>query len=68
MYNIDFRDKIEKSRRHIFGAGCIDPRAASQEAYQAYSHPENAKILECHEDVNGEWVPVPSKLEKEIKK
>ena|GEM_PF-2956521 len=72
MYNIDFSEQLEQSRRRLWGAGCVDTQAAAEEASRrAYFPPENVKVLECYEDINGEWVPNPSKpaqgeLEKEV--
>ncbi|MBT4136206.1 hypothetical protein HOD75_01915 [archaeon] len=44
MYNIDFLPQIEAFRRDL------------ESGNKSYSLPE---VLECHEDVNGEYVPNP---------
>jgi len=53
MYNIDFLPQLEASRRHIFGSG--DPRELGMRNH--YSIPLGVEVLECVEDINGEWVP-----------
>lgn len=60
MYNTDFTPQIEKFRRHLWGAGCVDTRAAAKRASQSgYVSPASVEKLPCYEDANGEWVPYP---------
>jgi len=59
MYNIDFLRQTEKSRIYLFRAGCFDREI--EEAFRRYFPPAGVEILECHEDINGEWVPNPAK-------
>lgn len=64
MYNTDFLRQIEKSRRHIFGTGCFDCRSFSEEVSRKYFPPVNLKVIECYEDINGEYVPIPVQFSK----
>ncbi len=59
MYNTDFLPQMEKYRRELFGvAGIVDPQgAAASAAAMNYFPPLGMKMVPCHEDTNGEWVP-----------
>ena len=57
MYNVNFLPQIEEFRANLFGTA-FDLRQASDEAHSRYSLPKDVKVLECHKDTNGEWVPV----------
>ena len=60
IYNyVDFGEQLEKFERDLFGVGCVDTRAAAEEASRRYYPPKGMKILKCKEDINGEWVPNP---------
>lgn len=37
----------------------MDTMKASEEAHKKYSIPRGLKIVECYEDINGEFVPKP---------
>jgi len=58
MHNTYFLSQLEEFRRYLWGAGCVDTRAAAEEASRSgYVPPADVEILPCHEDPNGEWVP-----------
>ncbi len=58
MYNTDFLPQIEEFQRYLFGSGCVDVRAAVEEASKKpYFPPKDLEIVRCHEDTNGEFVP-----------
>ena len=65
MYNIDFLEQTERSRRFIFGNRCReDPRGMPPIPYVPS---KDVELLECYENERGEWVPKltsESKLEK----
>jgi hypothetical protein len=50
MYNIDFLPQLEAARRHL-GLDRYVPESAR------YMPPPDVKMIPCHEDTNGEWVP-----------
>ncbi len=49
-------------RRHLFGYS----KAPSPDAHIRYSLPPGIKLIECVEDVNGEWVAPVSGLAKKV--
>ena len=72
MYNIDFLPQLEKFGRHLFGKMPVIPALPAQDArsladgplrghgqYEGarYMPPPDMKMVDCHEDANGEWVP-----------
>ena len=57
MYNLDYLHQLEMSKRHFFGLRSFDSRKISEEMQRVYYPPLGVRILECYEDVNGEWVP-----------
>ena len=61
MYNSspDFLKQLEDSRRSLFGTR--DPRNIPLSA--RYYVPREVKVLSCHEDINGEYVPFHVRLE-----
>lgn len=64
MYNLDFYKQLQDSKRHLFGSG--DPKDVSADLHARYMPSPTAKVIECKEDINGEWVPVPVSLEKRV--
>jgi len=65
MYNIDFLPQLQRSEEHLFGRSFLNPREVSDEFYPRYSPLKEARILECKEDSNGEFVPIDA-LEKVV--
>ncbi len=71
MGNTDYFHQLEDSRRHIFGNGelgllaSVDPQVAAEIASKMPLPTKDIKYVECHEDNNGEFVPVKS-LEKNV--
>ncbi len=59
MYSVDFESQLEASRQHLFGS--LEPREASDAAYQRYSVPPEIRVVKCEENTRGEWVPIPDK-------
>ena len=74
MYNIDFLRQLEKFRRHLFGNMPASPvlpyedvrpladvllRGHGPDYTSRYVPPPEIKMIECREDINGEWVPNP---------
>lgn len=57
--------QTEAARQYIFGSrnprdiDYTNPRDPGATAPARYSLPPGVKVLECHEDINGEWVPIP---------
>ncbi|MEN9626739.1 MAG: hypothetical protein RL557_1067 [archaeon] len=72
MYNANFLPQLREFRGDLWGADCVDTRAAAEEASRRrYVPPEDVKLLPCYEDINGDWVPhivehVLGKLEKSL--
>ena len=75
MYNIDFLAQLERFRRDLFGAMPSSPalpyaeinplaqlrlRGHGPDDTYRYVPPPGVKVLDCREDVNGEWVPDPA--------
>ena len=62
MYNVAFLPQLEEFRRNLFGLGVVSgevtPRESSDESHERYSVPEHIETVPCHEDTNGEWVPI----------
>jgi hypothetical protein len=74
VYNIDFLPQLEASRRHLFGGMPSSPalpyeglrpladvrlRGHGPDDGARYVPPQGLKVIEGHEDINGEWVPNP---------
>ena len=74
MYNIDFLPQLERFRRDLFGDMPRSPslpyegvRGLAHAPGRGHGHvdslryvpPPSVKMIECHEDMNGEWVPNP---------
>jgi hypothetical protein len=60
MYGMNFHEQLEEFERDLWGPGVVDVREAARQASQGrYVPPPGVKILQCYEDVNGEWVPYP---------
>lgn len=72
MYNIDFLPQLERFRRDLYGAMPESPglpfneinsqahlrlRGHGPDDTHRYVPPPSIKILDCHLDINGEWVP-----------
>jgi len=63
MYNIDYLPQIEEFHRYLWGAGCVDPIAAAEEASRkAYFPPKDLEVVPCVKAPNGEWIPVTYKV------
>jgi len=62
MYNADFLPQIKKFRRDVFG----DEEYNRGGAPRRYVLPPNVKVLECKEDINGEYVPFPATSKKTL--
>ena len=56
MYNTDYLEQIEESRRSIFGLGGPN-KGAAEAAQRARYSPPPGQTVPCYEDVNGEYVP-----------
>jgi len=52
MYNTDFLQQIEQSRRNLFGNSGLPP---SIEDCARYSLPPSLKVVRCIQNTNGEW-------------
>lgn len=65
MYSMAHHSQVEAARRHIFGSRTprdidyTDPRDPGATAHVRYSLPPGVKVLECVQDINGEFVPKP---------
>jgi len=58
MYNPRFIPQIEEFRRDLFGLReSVDRVSVEESARKRYSPPDGVEILDCYEDVNGEFVP-----------
>ena len=67
MYNIDFLPQMEKFRKYVFGAGCVDTRAAAEEAFRNSWVPhKDSEIVPCIQAESGEYVPEAYVLEKSL--
>lgn len=69
MYNIDFLQQLERAREHLFGEGVGEVREHLDDIEASglgYFPPPDVKILKCHEDTNGEWVPDQSSLDTAV--
>lgn len=53
MYNPDFLPQLKTFEQDLFG-NRGQPSAIDS---ARYCPPVGIRIIECHEDVNGEWVP-----------
>jgi hypothetical protein len=77
MYNTDFLAQMDEFRRYLFGNVPTSPvlpfedvhplaqvrlRGHGQDDMCRYMPPREIKMLPCHEDANGEWVPDASAL------
>ncbi len=54
MCDVGIARQIERSREFLFGPSGKPP---SPEACTRYTLPPGLKVVPCHEDTNGEWVP-----------
>lgn len=60
MWNTDFQKQLDASARYLFGeTGEVVRGASIEEASGRYSPSKGLKVLQCFEDINGEWVPNP---------
>ena len=60
MFNVDYLRQIENSRRKLFGSDITNIHGVSDEISRRYVPPPTMERIECHEDINREWVPNPS--------
>lgn len=60
MYNVKYQRQLDEFSRNVHGAE-VDPEVRSEmleDVCRRYSLPLDMKMVECHEDVNGEWAPI----------
>ena len=58
MYRTRFSSEFEYFGRDFFGAKRVIEQANTKKEFaRRYTPPEEVKILPCHQDINGEWVP-----------